>query len=486
MHKILITILLMIPAILFFSCGDNNTFKPVSLPPYLVGEIAAPESAGTQQFIYASVTVEDPNGLDVQAKFVWGNGYSSQYSSLKPSGSQITIPYSYQTAGSYTIRVFVRNSKGIVNTETEASHTIAIIQYNTESLIVDLTVNDNKLHLTTSKEVELSFNYAAGYYSDKKFNGYSSAVKRINPEIAFPVEDSGLLYTVNLIVNSTDLYQDTTFTFTSTQAEYPLLRVDFVDVKQADGTWITTPEGQFIAVDGGYGSRIPSFAHPNAGWHGNGIPIMLNYVLERGISNFSYLIETHNHMDHWGGLADIRDDGRITYENYLSPDQNLGYASGDYLTINSSVSFRILNIGFPQGIEQSNVNNSSIVLKIEYGDIAYLLTGDAEEPVETHLTHSPYNLSADIYKAGHHGSMTSSKPYFLAKVLDRKNQIVTLSFGTGNPYGFPHQIDRFSAYEVYGTGYPSQSWSGNNFHFNCGHIETYTDGKVIIVSYYDY
>jgi len=258
-----------------------------------------------------------------------------------------------------------------------------------------------------------------------------------------------------------------------------------VDVKQADAILITTPEGQHLAVDGGYGSRIPSFANPGSNWHGGGVPIMLNFVLERGISHFSYLIETHNHMDHWGGIADIKNYG-ISYDYNLKPDNTYGIFAGNYLNIASAVSFRILNIGYPPGVPQTNENNRSIVIRVEYGDFAYLLTGDAEEEVEYQLLVENMDLSADVLKAGHHGSMTSSRPQFLSKVLDRKNKLVILSFGTGNPYGLPHQVNRFSPYDVYGTGYPSQIWTGDNYNFNCGHIETYTDGNILIVSYFDH
>jgi competence protein ComEC len=297
-----------------------------------------------------------------------------------------------------------------------------------------------------------------------------------------PVEASGIDYTFDLQIITTDTLLDTLLIFTSTDHVYPLLRVDFVDVAQGDGTLIQTPEGHVIVVDGGYGTYIPSFADPDTDWHGAGYPFMLNYVISENIQHFTYLIETHNHMDHWGGLANIRNHYDYPFNQQLRPDNTLGYQVGDYLNIDSEVSFQILNIGHPPG-NFSGENNKSIVLRIEYGDITYLLTGDIESPVENYLVNNNFNLSADVLKVAHHGSNSSSTANFLNATLNRNIKIATISFGTGNPYNHPRSLERFSEFDVYGTNLPSNTWDGNNYRFDVGNIKTYTDGNTIIVGY---
>jgi len=200
------------------------------------------------------------------------------------------------------------------------------------------------------------------------------------------------------------------------------------------------------------------------------------------VQHFSFLVETHRHSDHWGGLQDIIDAG-IEYDYYLSPQYTMGYQRGDFLDLDSEVSLQILNIGYPPEAIGTGVNNTSIVLKIIYGSTEYLLTGDAEREVELFLVNSGYNLSSNVLKAGHHGSRTSSSSVFLAAVLNQFARVVTLSFGTDNPYGHPHSPSRFNSYETFGTNRPASSYAGSNFHFDIGTIKTYSDGNVVIIKY---
>jgi competence protein ComEC len=473
--------LILLTVILTTSCGQDNRITNNYEPPAFEGSISAPDSVYTRHFFISSVKAIDNQGLDVKVRFDWGDGTISEYTGFAASASVFSQAHSYTSPGFYTIRAIVKNSAGLVTDENNPTHTISVTVGEFSNLINDLIIHDNKLHLSTSTPVNLEFEYQTVTGFGKVYESYSAASKRDFHLVPLPVESSNIEYQMNLAVKTVSVVHDTLLYFTSTNSEYPLLQVDFVDVRQGDGMLITTPEGDAIAVDGGYGSRIPSFSQGSY-WNGNGQPLMLEHVIARDIGHFRYLVETHNHMDHWSGLADIKDH-QIPYDFYLSPDEPLGLQAGDYLNVESEVTFEILNIDFPPGVSPSSENNRSIVLRIEYGEIAYLLTGDAESPVENYLIDSGYNLSADILKAGHHGSRTSSKPGFLAAALNRVNQIVILSFGTGNPYNHPHDIHRFADYDTYGTNQPSESWQGDNYRFNVGTISTYTDGYIIIVGY---
>lgn len=471
--------------VLLASCGEN---KPTggdngnNEPPEIVGVISVPDTVSINSFFVASIVVNDPQDLDVQVRFNWGNGVYSEYTAFAPSGSTLTMPYAYQSSGVYTISVTARNRAGLTISNESSTRQISIITKEYSNLINDLLIHDNRLFMTTGSEVNLSLAYQRDNLQGRAYKGYSSQNKRNYTDVPLPVEGSNIDYQLHLELHDNTTLFDTLLVFTSTSSEYPMLRVDFVDVKQGDGTLIQTPEGEVIAVDGGYGTNVPPFSNPNAPWHGAGYPYMLDYVLNENIGRFRFLVETHRHMDHWGGLQDIIDHN-IPYDYYLSPDTPLNYEVGDFLDISSAVSFQILNLDFPPGVSQTNENNRSIVLRIEYGEIVYLLTGDMEHPVENYLVNNNFPLSADVLKIGHHGSQTSSRDYFLQEVFTRHARIGVISFGTGNPYNHPHDLQRFADYEIFGTNLPSEPYQGDNYHFDTGDVKTFSDGYIIIVSY---
>src|SRR5690554_5814589 len=348
-------------------------------------------------------------------------------------------------------------------------------------LIEEMQINGNTLKLVAAKPVDMQFTYYNVEDSEERYKGFSTDCRSENKVFTLPVNGSNLYYEIEIMVISNVSHKDTLLYFYSSENDTDFLRVDFVDVAQGDGHLIRTPEGHAIAVDGGYGTYSPGWA-PEQEWNGAGQPLMLNYVQNEDVQHFSFLVETHRHSDHWGGLQDIIDAG-IEYDYYLSPQYTMGYQRGDFLDLDSEVSLQILNIGYPPEAIGTGVNNTSIVLKIIYGSTEYLLTGDAEREVELFLVNSGYNLSSNVLKAGHHGSRTSSSSVFLAAVLNQFARVVTLSFGTDNPYGHPHSPSRFNSYETFGTTRPASSYAGSNFHFDIGTIKTYSDGNVVIIKY---
>ena len=86
--------------------------------------------------------------------------------------------------------------------------------------------------------------------------------------------------------------------------------------------------------------------------------------------------------------------------------------------------------------QYSETNNTSLVLRIDYGNTSFLLTGDMENTAETDLVNSGANLKADVLQVGHHGSSTSTGYLFLNAVLP---EMGVISCGAGNKYGHPHE-----------------------------------------------
>ena len=117
--------------------------------------------------------------------------------------------------------------------------------------------------------------------------------------------------------------------------------------------------------------------------------------------------------------------------------------------------------------QYSETNNTSLVLRIDYGNTSFLLTGDMENTAETDLVNSGANLKADVLQVGHHGSSTSTSYLFLNTVLP---EMGVISCGTGNKYGHPHEetlsILRDAKVDVYRTdlqGTITISSDGQNF-----------------------
>ena len=95
----------------------------------------------------------------------------------------------------------------------------------------------------------------------------------------------------------------------------------------------------------------------------------------------------------------------------------------------------------------SDPNNGSLVLRVDYGGTSFLFTGDMEQKAETDLMASGANVRADVLKAGHHGSPTSSSEAFLEAVAP---SIAVISVGKDNDYGHPHKetIEKLEKYNI--------------------------------------
>lgn len=217
----------------------------------------------------------------------------------------------------------------------------------------------------------------------------------------------------------------------SFQASDKIIKAYFLDVGQADANVVLLPNGEVMLIDAGVSSSSDK---------------IISLLEDLGCNKIDYVVATHPHADHIGGMADVIETFRVgeiympkavstskTYENLLLTIKDKG------LKINTGKKgVEILNednlkidIVAPNKQDYSNLNNFSIVLKITYGNISFLYTGDAEKDSLEEITS---DIKANILKVGHHGSDTSTYKEFLDKV---KPQYAIISVGEGNSYGHP-------------------------------------------------
>ncbi len=249
--------------------------------------------------------------------------------------------------------------------------------------------------------------------------------------------------------------------------------VHFIDVGQGDCTLVLCDD-QSLLID--------------AGENGHETDV-LNYLRSMGIEKLDYIIATHQHSDHIGGLPEVLEEfgtdniimprltksqtpTNSTYTAFLKAVQNSGakvisakpgltYALGD-------ASFEILG---PVTDDCEDINSMSAVTKITYGETSFLVTGDAEKDEELEIIENGSYLDCDVLKVGHHGSTTSSCKDFLDASTP---EICVISCGANNDYGHPHDkvLNRLKNYtdEIYRTDI-------------CGSVVMTSDGAEIDVSY---
>lgn len=225
------------------------------------------------------------------------------------------------------------------------------------------------------------------------------------------------------LINTADLGEDI------------FLIVHFIDVGQGDSILIES-KGDFALIDTGEYKEKDS---------------LISYLDNAGVDKFDYVFSTHPHSDHCGGLsAVIRnfpcdalvypdvDTESNTWEYVLDAADERGTEfiipkPYDVFTVGSAT----ITIFSPSPDSvYSSLNDYSIVCKVEYGNTSLLLTGDAEAVVERELLYSGFDLEADVYKCGHHGSSTSNTEEFLDAV---NPSAAVVSCGKNNDYGHPHK-----------------------------------------------
>lgn len=220
------------------------------------------------------------------------------------------------------------------------------------------------------------------------------------------------------------------------------LMVNFYDVGQGDSIHIRNNKNQDILIDGGPDSKIIEKLDQNIPFQDNKIELV---------------IITHPHEDHIAGLIDVLRKYEI--EQILYTD--VFYDSSIFVELKNIIEEKGIQTKFAKSgqiikLDQANlyilfpnlsynekqvkeVNNTSIVSKLVYGNSSFLFTGDAEEEVETELEDIFVNnkdiLDSDLIKIGHHGSNSSSTKDFLFSVSPKK---AVISVGENNKYKHPH------------------------------------------------
>lgn len=211
------------------------------------------------------------------------------------------------------------------------------------------------------------------------------------------------------------------------------MEVHFIDVGQGDATLIIC-DGEAMLIDAGPNDKGTA---------------LQSYLMSKGIKSLKYVIGTHPHEDHIGGLdvvitkfdvknlfmPNIASDTR-TYDDVIqaakykslkitNPIPGTTYQLG-------TATFQIVSAGKTY---TDNVNNDSICIRLVHGNNSFLFVGDAEEEEEMDMLATGYTLKSDVYKAAHHGSKTGSVEAFM-NVVQPKYTII--SCGQNNTYGHPH------------------------------------------------
>ena len=223
-------------------------------------------------------------------------------------------------------------------------------------------------------------------------------------------------------------------TSTEVVSDYDNLQVHFLDVEQGDSIYIELPNGETMLIDAGenqMGERVS------------------NFIAGRGVHKIDYLVGTHPHSDHIGGLDTVIEQFDIG-TLYLPDVSHSTKAFLDVIEVAETKQVRTekakagvsvlqadgLELSFLSPVSSSykEINDYSAVVSWVYGENAFVFMGDAEYTVENEL--KDIISCYDVLKVGHHGSNTSSTANFLEKV---NPTYAVISCGADNSHGHPHE-----------------------------------------------
>ncbi|PSL40381.1 beta-lactamase superfamily II metal-dependent hydrolase [Planomicrobium soli] len=244
------------------------------------------------------------------------------------------------------------------------------------------------------------------------------------------------------------------------------LQVHFIDVGQGDATLLVTEEHTMLIDAGDWNSTAT-----------------IDYLKQQGIEKIDIAVGTHPDSDHIGQLADVInnfDVGEVwmsgnesTSNTFINTLEAIDLAGTDYYEPRSGEIFDLgameIEVLYPEKAT-GKANEESISMKLTYGDVRFVFTGDSGVKEEQNMIDSGMELDAEVLHLGHHGSNTSTGNAFLKAVSP---EIAVYSAGEGNSYGHPHAevlaaVENAGA-EVYGTDVN-------------GTVIVQTDGKTYSVS----
>jgi competence protein ComEC len=241
------------------------------------------------------------------------------------------------------------------------------------------------------------------------------------------------------------------------------LLMEAIDVGQGDSLLLITPDGKTLLVDGGgFGGGPHQAPQASSENFDIGEDVVSEVLWSRGIRHLDAVALTHAHSDHMGGLPAVLRNFHPT-ELWVGNNPRFG-AYNDLLNEAANLHVRVrslragdaLNFGtaqiavlapFPNYQPgPTPTNNDSLVLHMTYGATSVMLEGDAEAPIEQAMLAEP-GLQSTLLKVGHHGSVTSTRPEFLARVSP---QWAVISCGLHNRYGHPRQevLDELQAAHI--------------------------------------
>jgi len=259
---------------------------------------------------------------------------------------------------------------------------------------------------------------------------------------------------------------------TAAQPPSAPLEVHFVSVTEGDAILVCTPERQVIVIDGGEADGL-----------------LLAYLRAQGVQRIDLMIATHGHRDHIGGLTgvlkalpvdrvvvngqqiDQRDELARGYAEFVSA---VAASGAEYWQVKRPAEIQVgsvhLSVLNPERLRGADaINDNSIVLRLSYGKVAFLLSGDVEEAAVGDMLAAGVNLQADVLKLAHHGSRIANGAAFVDRVQPRLAVYTTNQEKSLGPY----QSEMLALLQERGIQYFS---TGTN-----GHIVMTSDGETIAV-----